>query len=126
MKQFLVAIFLIAFILTASFGVSAFINSHCDSLEKEAVVFYLSAKEGNTATANAASQKFSKELTHMFSVLYFTANHHDLTTLEVAFRQLRSFIEDEEFADASVALITLRDSLRTLRMTEQVSLINIF
>lgn len=124
MKRMIIAAVLILAILVSSLLLSAFINRSCDQLETLAEEIMEDAERGVEPSARA--EKFVALQDKLFRTLYYTANHHDLTTLKVSYEQMVSYIRDDELAEARAELYELRDALHTLRTTEQITLQNIF
>lgn len=126
MKQFIIAVIIIAIIVAISLSVSFYIDSGCDRLETIALDMIQLARDDKPDEVMQKSYEFEKEYSRMSGVLDYTANTFDQRTLEVSYRQMIAYLRSDQLGDATAELEELQNALKVLRETEKLSPVTIF
>lgn len=126
MKQFIIALLIIAVVLAAAFSISFYIETNFETLDTLASEMFELAQAQQLDQALEKSEQFEREYERISGVLDYTANTMDQTKLEVAYRKLTAYLRAGQLGDGAVALEELHSALAAMRESEKFSLITIF
>lgn len=126
MKQFIIALLIIAVVLAAAFSISFYIETNFETLDTLASEMFELAQAQQLDQALEKSEQFEREYERISGVLDYTANTMDQTKLEVAYRKLAAYLRAGQLGDGAVALEELHSALAAMRESEKFSLITIF
>ena len=126
MKQFLIALLIIAVILIAAFSISYYIEVNFEKLHDIAAETLDLAQRDQMDEALAKSQEFEAEYNRVCGVLDYTANTLDQEKLEVAYRKMVTYLKAGQIGDCAAAFEELHRALEAMRESEKFSPVTIF
>ena len=126
MKQFIIALLIIAAVLAAAFSIFFYIETNFENLYNIGAQTIELVKEERLDDAFSKLKEFESEYKRICRILDYTANTLDQQKLEIAYWKMVSYLKTGQLGDCIAAFEELRLALNAMCESESFSFITIF